>query len=113
MGNAFEHELSSINTLLAVFVIASSVFAGYLIKKYKCFGVPESAITMLVSYRCRTGAIETICCCSIPKTVRVQVGVAIGGVARLATSDEGELNELQFKVRTAGHGVAGGLCLVP
>ena len=43
------HELSSINTLLAVAIIGLSVVAGYLIKKYKCFGVPESALTMLVS----------------------------------------------------------------
>ena len=42
------HEFDALNTLLLVVILGLCVLSSYLIKKYKCYYVPESAATLLV-----------------------------------------------------------------
>ena len=43
-----EHEFSALNMLLFCFMMALCVIAGYLLKKYKFYYLPESAAVMAI-----------------------------------------------------------------
>ena len=48
---AAKHEFDALNTLLLVVILGLCVLSSYLIKKYKCYQLPESAATLLVCPR--------------------------------------------------------------
>ena len=65
------HEFDALNTLLVVVILGLCVLASYLIKKYKCYYMPESAAALLI-------------------------GLAVGGVARILDPSKAELEFLSF-----------------
>jgi len=67
------HEFDALNTLLLVVILGLCVLASYLIKKYKCYYIPESAATLLV-------------------------GLVVGAAARILDPSKAELDVLSFNV---------------
>jgi len=65
------HEFDALNTLLLVVILALCILSSYLIKKYKCYYIPESAATLLI-------------------------GLVVGGAARLLDPSKAELDFLSF-----------------
>mmetsp|Transcript_62132 Transcript_62132/g.140535 ORF Transcript_62132/g.140535 Transcript_62132/m.140535 type:complete len:520 (-) Transcript_62132:148-1707(-) len=65
------HEFDALNTLLLVVILGLCVLSSYLIKKYKCYYLPESAATLLV-------------------------GLVVGAVARVMDPSKAELDFLSF-----------------
>jgi len=67
-----EHEFVALNTLLLVVVLSLCILSAYLIKKHRFYFMPESSAALCV-------------------------GLIVGGLARLMTSNEDELNFISFK----------------
>ena len=67
-----EHEFHALNTLLLVVVLGLCILSAYLIKKYRFYFMPESSAALCV-------------------------GLVVGGIARLITHSDEELNFLSFQ----------------
>jgi solute carrier family 9 (sodium/hydrogen exchanger), member 8 len=66
-----EHEFSALNMLLFCFMMALCVIAGYLLKKYKFYYLPESAAVMAI-------------------------GAVLGGIVKAASQSQEEMSFLAF-----------------
>jgi len=66
-----EHEFHALNTLLLVVVLGLCILSAYLIKKYRFYFMPESSAALCV-------------------------GLVVGGIARLITHSDEELDFLSF-----------------
>ena len=66
------HEFDALNTLLVVVILGLCVLASYLIKKYRCYYMPESAAALLI-------------------------GLCVGGIARILDPSKAELEFLSFQ----------------
>ena len=69
--NAVAHEFHALNTLLLVVVLSLCILSAYLIKKYRFYFMPESSAALCV-------------------------GLVVGGIARLITHSDEELDFLSF-----------------
>ena len=65
------HEFHALNTLLLVVVLGLCLLSAYLIKKYRFYFMPESSAALCV-------------------------GLVVGGIARLITHSDEELDFLSF-----------------
>jgi sodium/hydrogen exchanger 8 len=66
------HQFSAANVLLMCMIIGLCIFTSYMIKKFKCYRIPESAAAMTI-------------------------GVVVGGVAKLAQPSQAEMKMLSFQ----------------
>ena len=66
------HQFSAANVLLMCMIIGLCIFTSYMIKKFKCYRIPESAAAMTI-------------------------GVIVGGVAKLAQPSQAEMKMLSFQ----------------
>ena len=66
------HMFGAVNVVLLCFIIGLCILASYLIKKFRCYRVPESAAAMVI-------------------------GIIVGGIARLANPSAEEMEVLSFQ----------------